>query len=529
MKTPGTTPPEEETGDAKRREILYYAGGNIESGLTGNYLNLLHTLLIVALGMSPLLLGFILSIKTLWAGLCDPVVAHISDHAKTRWGRRHPFILFGSVLRLFVLVAMIAFFPKSEEITPNHVLAEQHHHQESETAENAKAAAPKSSSKKLPLSISAISESFESFASSDSAYKKKVAIYVLVCSLIFTTLGSFANIPYYALGLELCQSYDGRTRLITSKAFVDKLMNLFDPWILPFCLLPIFLTFLDGLFYYGLFAMIVGIPATLLMLKNTRERPTRLPRQQKSKRPPLLKSIWMTANNLHFLKILLLYQFFGYTIGIFAQLGMFLNIYWVYSGNALAGATLNGYTSTFATVLTFLSLPLVTWSCSRFQKHRALRFTIIWMSIGIAIRWFLITPEYPYLQLFLPFFFSIGVSSFYLILSTMMADVTDIDELRNGLRREAMFGAVMGFCMKITGTLQPVLAGAVLVASGFDIALGADQSPETFRNMRLLFSYVPAAMLLLGLLILWRYPLTREYTEEIKRKLRERHAASDTI
>ncbi len=101
----------------------------------------------------------------------------------------------------------------------------------------------------------------------------------------------------------------------------------------------------------------------------------------------------------------------------------------------------------------------------------------------------------------------------------MMADVTDIDELNHGVRREGMFGAVMSFLMKLTGTVQPVLAGAMLVLSGFDITLGADQSPETIYNMRLMFSLVPAGLLLLALCALWKYPLTREYMSEVKAKL----------
>ena len=528
MKNSETSPPEDEPGDAKRGEIAYYAGGWIESSLTSQFLNILHTLLIVALGMSPLLLGFLLSIKTIWAGLCDPVVAHFSDHARTRWGRRRPFIFFGSFARLIALVAMIVFFPKSQEITPNDALAQQHH-QRAGTAIKSNKPAPKADGKVSLLSVTAVRESLDSFLSADSGYKKKVAIYLVVCSLVFTTLGSITNIPNYALGLELCRSYDGRTRLVTYKGVVDNLTSLLIPWILPFCLLPLFHTFLNGLLWYAVFTVSVALPATVLMLKNTRERPARATSQGKPKRPPLLKSIWMTASNIHFLRILLLYQFFGYAIGVFAQLGIFLNIYWVYSGNALAGATLDGYIGTFATALTFAALPLVTWSCRRFQKHRALRFTIIWMSLGMAIRWFLITPDYPFLQLFLPFFFSLGICSFYLILSTMMSDVTDIDELRHGLRREAMFGAVMGFCMKLTGALQPVLAGAVLVASGFDITLGGNQSPETFRNMRLLFSFIPGGLLLLGLLILWRYPLTREHTERLKRLLADKRANTGTV
>lgn len=516
-----------EDDDAGRNEISYYAGGSIESGLTGQFLGLLQTLLIIALGMSPVLLGLILSIKTMWAALCDPVVAHVSDHAATRWGRRKPFILFGSLARTAALVAMVAFFPRSPEIVPNATLdAGASHTMAQQDTEVEEAPLPTEKIEKpLSFSFSAIRGSVDAFASSESTYKRKVAIYVLVCSLVFTTLGSIANIPYYALGLEMCQSYDGRTRLIACRSLVDKSVNLIFPWILPFCLLPFFHVFLDGLLLYALLTAMLGIPATLLMVCKTRERASLSQVVKKHPRPSLLKSFWMTARNIHFLKILFLYQFFGYAIGVFAQLGMFLNIYWVYSGNALAGATLNGYTGTFATLLTFLSLPLVTWACRRFQKHRALRAAILWMALGAALRWVLITPEYPFLQLLIPVFFSIGISSFYMILSTMMADVTDIDELRNGSRREATFGAVMGFCMKLTGTLQPVLAGAVLVASGFNVTLGADQTEQTFRNMRLLFSFVPAGLLLPGLLVLWRYPLTRERSEQIKRQLAQRRAS----
>lgn len=85
-----------------------------------------------------------------------------------------------------------------------------------------------------------------------------------------------------------------------------------------------------------------------------------------------------------------------------------------------------------------------------------------------------------------------------------------------------------GYDVNFIATLQPILAGAVLVASGFDISLGGNQSPETFTNMRLLFSSIPAGLLLFGLLILWRYPLTREYTGQLKQLLNEARPKSES-
>jgi GPH family glycoside/pentoside/hexuronide:cation symporter len=89
-----------------------------------------------------------------------------------------------------------------------------------------------------------------------------------------------------------------------------------------------------------------------------------------------------------------------------------------------------------------------------------------------------------------------------------------------------MFGAVMAFLIKATGAIQPVLAGAVLLIAGFDVTLGADQSPETIFRMRVMFSLIPAGLMLLALVALWRYPLTREYMEEVKAKLLVRRAAA---
>lgn len=129
------------------------------------------------------------------------------------------------------------------------------------------------------------------------------------------------------------------------------------------------------------------------------------------------------------------------------------------------------------------------------------------MSIGTALKWVLVTPENPYLQFILP---------------TMMADVTDIDELRYGVRREGMFGAVMSLLSKMLGTIQPILAGLVLKIAGFNPLLAADQPDEVILRMRLMFSLVPACLMLF---LLFRYPLTREYMAEVKAKLVTSRAA----
>ena len=546
---PPSPPPVAEEKDAPLKEILLYAFGNIEQGLANNFYNLLNVLMIVALGMNPLILGLILGAKTLWDGITDPIMAQITDQSRSRWGRRRPYILVGGVSRVFLLIAIFVFFPRDSSIRTNADYA-------AEKAAKAEAAAqptpapatpapatpapatPPTTDQKVtgansdtaakpappklvkdkPSWTKKLTDGYDAFMAADNAYHQKVTIYLLVACLLFTTLTTVNSVPYYALGIEICPSYDGRTRVVTYRSLVDKAMNLVGPWVLPFCFLPIFFNVIDGLFWYSIFVAAIGIPSTVLMVWFTKERlSTTL--SKKNRGPGIFKSIWLTAKNVHFLKILFLYQFIGYTNGIVSQVGLFLTIYWVYAGDALAGATLGGYVGTLGTVLAFAVLPLINWACRKLQKHRALRFALIWMAIGTALKWVVVTPEHPYWQLVLPFFFSVGIGSVYTILPTMMADVTDIDELRNGTRREGMFGAVMAFLMKSTGTMQPILAGAVLVFSGFDADLGANQTPSTILNLRLMFSVIPAVLLLSAIIALWRYPLTREYMQEVKAKL----------
>lgn len=543
---------------------MLYAVGNVEGGLANQFFNVLNTLTVVVLGMNPLVIGFIISIKTIWDAVTDPVMAQITDNARTRFGRRIPFILVGGISRVLLLLAIFVFFPRDPSIKSNEQFKLE---KEARAAQSALAAESSASGMDAAgaLGSDAVAEASEGmdaieeeqtaesfpgppldtagdtqkktaatpaaksppgllkqweafmkfFVAPESAYQRHVAVYLLIASLLFALVSTVQSVPYYALGIELCPSYNGRTRVVVARSYVEKLMSLVAPWVTPFIFLTLFATAIDGLFWYAVAVCVIGIPTTLAMCFGIRERAYH-PEVKRPAPPPLLKSIWLTAKNIHFLKILFLYVFFGFTIGIFTQIGSFLVLFWVFAGDIVQGGVVHGYASTLAVILGFASLPLIKWASDRYGKHRVLRWAIVWMSIGTALKWFFYNPQYPYLQLLLPFFFSVGIGSVYTILPSMMADVTDVDELNTGVRREGMFGAVMAFLMKALFAAQPVLAALVLILSGFDAALGADQPPGVFVRMRVLDAIIPAVLLLFALVALIRYPLTRERMEEIK-------------
>ena len=65
-------------------------------------LNYLTDTVGIAAGMA----GTIIMIGKLWDAVTDPVIGFVSDRTSTRWGRRRPFILFGSVPLFITMVIM---------------------------------------------------------------------------------------------------------------------------------------------------------------------------------------------------------------------------------------------------------------------------------------------------------------------------------------------------------------------------------------------------------------------------------------
>jgi GPH family glycoside/pentoside/hexuronide:cation symporter len=114
-----------------------------------------------------------------------------------------------------------------------------------------------------------------------------------------------------------------------------------------------------------------------------------------------------------------------------------------------------------------------------------------------------------------PFFYSLGITSTFTILGSLMADVVDVDELKSGRRREGMFGAAASYFMKAAGASASAISGFALEATGFNVKLGGHQSGYTFNAMLLLYSIGPTVMLLVCLALLHRYPLTEGYIKSI--------------
>jgi GPH family glycoside/pentoside/hexuronide:cation symporter len=197
-------------------------------------------------------------------------------------------------------------------------------------------------------------------------------------------------------------------------------------------------------------------------------------------------------------------------------------VYYIYGGDNTKAATLLGWFGTTTSIFTFGIIPLVTWVSTKIGKKRTFLITISISLVGYALKWVGYNPDYPYLLLIAAPFVSFGIGSLFTVVSAMVADVCDYDELTTGQRREGMYGAVYWWMVKLGMTVVALLSGFLLNASGFDVAVGNVQPVETLFFLRVFDVGIPMISSVIAILTILTFDITEEKAHEIRLELEKR-------
>ncbi|HAC63849.1 MAG TPA: MFS transporter [Cyanothece sp. UBA12306] len=148
-----------------------------------------------------------------------------------------------------------------------------------------------------------------------------------------------------------------------------------------------------------------------------------------------------------------------------------------------------------------------------------------WIIAQIGL--FLLQPGQITLMFVLAIMAGFGVSVAYLIPWSMVPDVIELDELETGQRREGIFYAFMVLLQKFGLALGLFLVGIVLQTAGFIERVPGSAIPvqpeSALLAIRLAVGPLPAIILIVGLVLAYFYPITREVHAEIRLKLQEKH------
>ena len=150
--------------------------------------------------------------------------------------------------------------------------------------------------------------------------------------------------------------------------------------------------------------------------------------------------------------------------------------------------------------------------------------TVIWIIAQAAL--FLIQPGQTGLLYAGAIAAGFGVSVAYLIPWSMIPDVVDLDELNTGQRNEGIFYSFMVLLQKFGLAIALFLVGQALEFSGFISNLPGEPIPtqpdSALLAIRIAIAPLPTVFLIIGLVLTYFYPITKEVHADIRRQLKER-------
>ncbi len=424
--------------------------------------------------LSPTMIGFVIFLSRLIDAVTDPLMGDISDKAKTRWGRRRPFMFIGSILSA-VFFALLWMVPTGW----------------SETAY--------------------------------FLYFSLLAVTFYVALTIFT-------VPWYALGFELTPDYHERTRVMAFPSFFAPIAAVFIGWMYKMTYWDVFTDRLEGIRWVGTGAAAIILVTGLVTTVFTKERPipppAAKPKPQDSKEPKSKKSLWrniteaLKCQPFRMLSFIIALVLLG--SNMVSGLGSYVMIYYLYSGDKEAASTLIGWHPTVSTVLALILIPIIAKLATSYGKKPILKLAI-WIALAGSLgKFVLYTPSSPYLSLIVSLLLAPAMAAIFLLVPAMVADVCDLDELNHHQRREGLFGAVYASLFKIGISIAFLLSGPIITLSGFRQELEGSQSDTTLFWLRIFFAAIPASAFLASLYCVNRYDLDEKKSHTIRASLEER-------
>jgi GPH family glycoside/pentoside/hexuronide:cation symporter len=397
----------------------------------------------ISLGLSAFWLGVILVIPRLWDAVVDPVIGHVSDNTRTRWGRRRPYLLVGGIL-VAVFFVVMWWIPKGDTV--------------------------------------------RTWFPTEAGYKWFQLLYILVTLTLFFTSVTIFEIPHSALGAEMTTDSHQRTRLFSAKSFVGNLFAMSTPWLFVLANLEVFKgprgNEADGMRYVSLMVAAILVPLSFWWFFTLREPGFKQAARQEA--TPFWQSMKRTIGNANFIRLTLTIFTLAMGFNFVQLLGSYIPIFYVFGGDKAAGARLLGINGTVWAVTGLLAVFPLDWIGRRLGKRSTLTVAILLIATAQLSKVVCYNPARPYLIVIPTILLSCGMLFFFTLGSSMVGDICDEDELKTGVRAEGSYYAVFWWFIKMGTALASLISGALILLTMFDEGqvTKVDKLQGDVRNMR---------------------------------------------
>lgn len=438
-------------------------------------------------GVEAALVGLAIGIAILVDGITDPLIGALSDRVRSRWGRRHPMLLFST----------------------------------------------------LPLAVSFVLL----FHPPDGMSDMEGFVWLTVFGVLVRSSYTFYNIPHLSLGAEMASGYHQRSTLFGYSAFFAAMSvavayglitgyyfpttEQFDPGFLdPSGYTRMSLTF-AAVMVVAILLCVIGTRNQIPYLRETVERePLTI--------MGLLREMKAVFASSSFRAVFVGALLSAVITGIESAFMPFMGIhFWGFRTEQLV------YLAFLGLVLypiSFALIPVLTrWLDKKYVVIAALGSWIVATNTPICLRlldvsWFPGNDSPWILWIFLAASAVGGLASPIIAatVNSMLADLSDEHELDNGVRREGVIYAFRAFSLKASGAMGVILGGVMISLIDFPTAATRGEVvAETVWNLGFIAGPATSVFSLLALLFYFRYRINYKRHQEIVAELELRRGRAE--
>jgi len=434
-----------------------------------------------ALGLKHSLAGIAMSVAVFWDAITDPVMGHISDNTKSKFGRRHPYILvggFGVIIAFFFLWYVPDIFKSNAQI---------------------------------------------------------LFWYLLAINLLQRTAITVYNIPYTALGFEMCTDYNGRVKLQGVRFGMSMAANLLGPalaWTIFFSNNePVRATFVEKNYLnMGIWFTIASLACIIFVVVVTRKYITdsREINTEGNNISGFFRDMKEIVTDFYprYAFVFIIVVILG--IALVSSLQMYLYEHFMKFG---------GIEKTLAHGGSMVGCGLGALLASSLTKKMDKKGTVCFGSLLSIICNFILAGlfltrilvpgnSFNFMSVNVPFVFIIFValhSLYWLgtgimvpVATSMMADVSEINEIKTGFNKDGAYAAVFSFAFKCAMSLGLFISGYSLTLIGFEAGKEVIQRPEVLWRLCAITLLVGPSISLIAIFLIRLYPVNKELLNRLR-------------
>lgn len=442
------------------KQKLLYGLGDVFGGGGFTILSFLYTFYLTdIIGLNAFYVTPIVFVSNVWDAISDPLMGHITDQTKSKYGRRRPYFLYGPIAIIIAFTALWA-----------------------------------------PIDFNSQIAKF---------------VYILFAYVLYNTVFTVVMVPYFAYGAEITRNYNERTKLGTVRLIISLTSSLIVV-ATPLTIVHLFNNIRMGYFAMSVVYGCLFAFSVLSVFFVGKEKKINVEKTKHKLQP--IQSFKEALRVKSFRQLVLIFIIGSISIDTITLMMLYYVKYYIGVAESYSQLFLG-----VAMVTQIIFVPVWSKVALKKSKSTAYYYGSMIATVMLAILFFVPQGVNVYVYLVIVFFVCIGLSAIVFMPHTMFPDVTDVAELVYGKRMEGRLSGIQTFCRKCSKAIGLATITTILGLIGYQEASISgefvQQSDSVIKGLKLIMTILPVVVVTIAGQIAKRYPINSENHRKLTQHL----------